>query len=239
MAVCWFSGMHSAPSAQREAERVHPRHHHRRIQILFPDDEIDIETQSGSNSEATSQDDEGASLTKGDGAARCRSVKDKLLQRSLNETWSQEFGKIHFPKYILAAQDYQYDKNSKPPLEEKCDWELSPEERASLEPGLSPVCPWEWYEQEDASRYPRTLRFARCRCGECRGRNGVCELVWYQLRVLRHNGTCVDGELLYEPAVEPVPVGCTCSFRPRRDHRHRHRGRGHRDWPGRDEDIYP
>ena len=75
-------------------------------------------------------------------------------------------------------------------------------------------CPWEMGSNYDAYRYPKSMSYAKCKCIDCR-RNprSSCEIIWYNTVVLRHNGTCIDGLYVYEPYLEPVPVGCACTPR--------------------------
>ena len=73
-------------------------------------------------------------------------------------------------------------------------------------------CPWDIEQDIDSNRIPGSLPFAKCKCNTCRGDLGSsCEIIWHNTVVLRRvDGTCVDGMQLYEPALEPISVGCVC-----------------------------
>ena len=87
-------------------------------------------------------------------------------------------------------------------------------EDQKINSGLREVssCPWDVEQDIDNNRIPSSLPFAKCKCNTCRGDSGSsCEMIWHNTLVLRRvNGTCVDGMQLYEPALQPISVGCVC-----------------------------
>ena len=115
------------------------------------------------------------------------------------------------PEPTSARRDEIERRHSSNDVPETCD-ALTDEEKNNH--GLRNVssCPWDIELDIDNNRIPRTLRFAKCKCDTCRGDSGSsCEIIWHNTVVLRRvEGTCVNDMRLYEPALEPISVGCVC-----------------------------
>ena len=139
----------------------------------------------------------------------CQDVNDEELEEPLRRIRQEDYALIHFPQFINPVgnaqklNNYQQAKNNTCPV-------LTPEQKSTGEVRVTSLCPWDWFQNKDESRYPRIMMFAQCECVQCRKLDGTCEVAWYNVRVLRRSGTCVNGKYVYEPALEPVPVACTC-----------------------------
>ena len=106
----------------------------------------------------------------------------------------------------------QIESTLEPSSESGCA-DSTEEEEDSGDVSSRSTCPWELEQHQDNRRFPRVLNLVKCKCNACRSR-GIgyhCEVIWHNQVVLRHNGTCIDGMYMYEPHLEPVTVGCTCT----------------------------
>ena len=139
----------------------------------------------------------------------CQDVADEELAETLRRIRDQDYALIHFPNFIKPVGNAERVRNYRPAKDNTCPV-LTQEQKITEEVRVTSLCPWDWFQNKDESRYPRIMMFAQCECVECRQFDGTCEVAWYNVRVLRRNGTCVNGKFVYEPALEPVPVACTC-----------------------------
>lgn len=79
------------------------------------------------------------------------------------------------------------------------------------------ACPWRLVQNSEPNRYPRDIQYAQCACTKCAeipldsfSIANSCRPVLRDEHVLNRTDQCVDGEYVYEPALEPVPVACAC-----------------------------
>ena len=140
----------------------------------------------------------------------CEDVDEETLEENLRQIRHPDYALIHFPQHQPTRVGIdQKIRNERGAPNATCP-ALSQDQR-SVGLRATSLCPWKWYLNTDEYRFPRTMNFAQCKCNTCRGYNGGCELTWYNVLVLRHNDTCINGKRVYKPALEPVPVACTCN----------------------------
>ena len=79
------------------------------------------------------------------------------------------------------------------------------------------ICPWYFVINYDSARYPRDLVEARCSCtgciGETSGTSG-CEMMYYNVPVLRRTATCSNGQYVWDEGWQRLATGCTCGRTP-------------------------
>ena len=140
----------------------------------------------------------------------CEDVDEQELEETLRKISKSEYSVVRLSQDPRPDQELRMFRK-RLQNEKKAESEQCSAAKQSIHVHDTSLCPWNWYLNIDNNRYPPKMRFAQCKCNECRGYGGVCEPTWYYVHVLRFNGTCINGKRLYESDIEPVPVACTCN----------------------------
>ena len=144
------------------------------------------------------------------GETACEDVDEETLEENLRRIRHPDYALIHFAQHQPTRVGIdQRIRNERAAPNPTCPALSRDQHSVGLR--ATSLCPWNWYLNTDEHRFPRIMNFAQCKCNTCRGYNGGCELTWYNVLVLRHNDTCINGKRVYKPALEPVPVACTCN----------------------------
>ena len=160
------------------------------------------ETTQNNNTQKANTDETGETM--------CEDLDDETLEENLRRIRHPDYAFIRFPQHQLThVAPGQRIRNERAAPNATCS--ALTQDQHSLGLKATSLCPWNWYLNTDEYRYPRIMNFAQCKCNACRGYGGNCELTWYNVRVLRHNNTCINGKRVYEPVLEPVPVACICN----------------------------